>query len=284
MQRRIGQLVDKIRKRTSNNDSQSNVTDDEIIDSVNDAQEALMEVIIGNFGMRIFRKTYSFSLVADQYEYDFPVDLYDNGMIEMVQYTTASNPTEHNYSRIRPITPQETDLITGWYVRNGKIFIPFSTGTVRLTYIGKPTAVDLRRGKVKTVVAGSITIEDHETDNDLDSDDWITVVDRDGTIKQSAIYKTSFDKATGILLTDTTLTNVAADDYVVLGKKNSSHSEFTDRFERYLKTYANIDLYISDSSEDFTRESQKLAKMETGIADMAFMDNADILEPALTDI
>ena len=104
MQRRIGLLIDKIRKRTGNSGSSSNVTDDEIIDSLNDAQERLIELIVGSFGTRMLRKTHTFQLSSSNYEYDLPVDLFDDGFIENVQFTTNPNPQEQSWTRLSAIS------------------------------------------------------------------------------------------------------------------------------------------------------------------------------------
>lgn len=282
MQRHIGQLVDKIRKRTSNNGSQSNLTDDEIIDSLNEAQEALMEIILGSFGQRLFRTTYEFNLQSGVKEYDLPPDMYDDGFIEKVEFTSYPFPTERSWTRIEPIQPHESDLTSGWLIRNGKFFCDYGAGSIRLWYMGKPINVDIRRGKISAFGANYIDVSDYDITSELDTDDWLTIVDRIGTVIQSSIYKTAFNKTTGRITIDTALAStVAVDQYVVLGKKTSSHSGFSDRFERYLRTFACVDLSIFDSSGDITQESAKLAKLEEGIKDLAFMDNIDIYRPQI---
>ena len=77
MDRRVTQLIKKIRQRTGNYQSGSNITDDEIIDSINDAQESLTSIILSNFNRELFRKTDLLSLVSDQYEYSLPDDIYE---------------------------------------------------------------------------------------------------------------------------------------------------------------------------------------------------------------
>lgn len=284
MQRRIEQLISKVRKRTSNNGSSSNITDDEIVDSINEAQEALMEIIISNFGMRSFRKTSQFNLQSGVYEYDLPADLYDNGFIEKIEFSSSVSPTEQNWTTLNPIQPNESNIVEGYLIRNGKLTVQFGFGSIRIWYIGKPVYIDKRRGKVSEIGANYIKIQDFDQSNDLSADDWVTCVDNDGTIKQDSIYKESFNVLSGKIATNTILTNVEIGDYIVLGKKASSHSELRDRFERYLRTWAVTDLSIFDSSEDFNKEAAKLKVLEASIADIAFHDSADVYEPALTDV
>lgn len=280
MDRRVTQLIKKIRQRTGNYESGSNITDDEIIDSINDAQESLTELLMGAFNRDLFRKTDLLTLVSDQYEYSFPDDIYDNNF-EMMEHSTSANPQEYDWSRVRPIHPHEKNLVVGYYIRNGKLVFPYDSGTARRYYIGKPVRVDKRRGDITSL--SPLTIANFDTDEDLSSDDFISIVDKDGVIKAYNIYITNFNSVTGVITTTSDLTGASIGDYVVMGKKSSSHSEFSNKFERYLRTFPAVDLEMHDSNTDFQLDSAKLQKMEDGISDQAYDSRSDIFEVAMID-
>ena len=280
MDRRVTQLIKKIRQRTGNYDSGSNITDDEIIDALNDAQERLQSIIMGAFNQELFRKTDTVSLVSEQYEYDLPVDIF-NENFEMIEHTTNTTAGEFGYSRLNPIHPQEKNLVIGYYIRNGKIVSPYSSGTLRRFYIGKPVQIDKRRGIITSL--SPLTISGHDSDEALDSDDWITIVDTLGEIKTHSIFITGFNNGTGVISTTNALTGASVDDYVVMGKKRSSHSEYKNNFERYLKAYVSVDLEIHDSNTDFQADSAKMTKFEEEIADMSFGSQSDIFDIAVTE-
>lgn len=262
------------------------ITDEEVLQFINDAQDRLQTLICGaNSTSKPFVVEKEITGVAEQEEYSLNDRLFYNKEIELVEYSTSGSNTDYyplalvsQFNRdSNPGTPY------GYYKRFGKIYLvpppDTSNGSLRVLYERQLDDLDIRRGTI-TVVTGltsttftSITLDtdaDESSTPSLSTIDYICVCDKYGAVTARNIPVESYDTS-GNVLTPTsahvfdTDETIEVGSYVTFHKYTTTHSGLTDECERYLVQYAWEQIALRDSAEDYNRIKMMREVMEGDI-------------------
>lgn len=312
MSRRIDRLISHIRKVSENDteNSTTDITDNEIIEFINEGQHRIQARIIAQFP-RVFVKESEIDSVADQEEYSLPSDVFLASRVISVEYTTdtGSDPT---FYKLKPGYERNrmSDLsgVPEYYIRRDKLddntasilLSPKpdnSSGTIRVTYIQAIDEMDKRRGIISAVTTSATQLTaltlDVSGDPPIDSDaledfDHICIVDKLGNIKMRNVQFDSVNTSTGVVTltsshTFTSGETASVSNYVVGGKDRTTHSRFPRNIERYLIQFAVWKIFKRDSSTDATDQLSEVMAIESDIIE-SFQDiQEDIYEIAIID-
>lgn len=284
--RRVEHLIRAIRRHTDNetNGSDSGLSDEEYIQFLNDAQDHLYREINKTY-RKIFTTSSKFPSVANQEEYDTPIDMFQTSIVSLEYSPTGQEKDYYPLQRrelIEQVSAPGVPLAYG--VRGQKIVvncIPQSaiTNAFRIKYNKALPRLDKRRTVVKSATAvGTVTALTLEPTNaafnylNYLENDYLTTVDFDGTIKCTAIGYGSVAVGTGVVTlqgTKTLLTGetVVAGQYVCLGKRATTHSQLLDDCEGFLIAWGVWKGLKRDSSSDSVLQNQELAVMQQSIID-----------------
>lgn len=294
MSRRVDLLINHIRSITENSttNSTTDITDNEIIEFINEAQHRIQAKILAQHP-RVFIKETTISSVAEQEEYSLPADVFLGSRVVAVEYTddTGSDPT---YTKLAPgYLRDRSSGVSGFpsiYIRRDKLNSDVgtillspkpstSTGTIRVTYIQAIDELDIRRGVVSAVTDSGTQITALTLDvsgdppidsTDLGDNDYICIVSKTGTIKMRNIQFNSINTSTGVVTLTASHTydtgeSITVGDFIVGGKNTTSHSRLPKNLERYLIEFAAWKIFKRDSSVDASEQLQELLAIEQDI-------------------
>lgn len=277
-----------VSRNTLNPDSTYSISDDEILRYLNDAQDRMQNLISSQKNIaRIFATQQIISLVANQEGYSVPDRVLLNKQIEMVEFSNSGLVTD--YVPLRKLEMFNRSTYTnnypwGYYKRGGQIFLvnmpSVSSGTLRITYERTLDDLDIPRGVISSITTGTSTdfaaLVFDSTANAYESTtpgwsniQYCSIVDANGVRKAFNIPVGSYNTGTntmtptGSLFTYTSNdVQVAVGDVAVFNKYTTTFSQLPDECERYLIHSAALDLFAKDSSVDYAKEADKVAKIE----------------------
>lgn len=294
--RYVGEYIDQIRRTANVLDSSSTngVSSTEIVQYIDEGQSRLQSRISSRFPTT-FEFQATFSPVANQEEYDFPSNVYTGSRIKMLEYSPTGNARDYYPLRQAIILDRSNVSVnypSHYIIRGSKILITptinNSTGTFRVVYERQLPRLDIRRGKVSSAANSGGYYTTITLDGAFDNDDtelamaeYITVVDKHGTIIYSGISVDSYDSATDTITIDantapTSTGTIAAGNYVVLGKFSTTHSQLHEPCERYLISYGTWKTQKKDSNQDYQAQETELAAMENDIVETFSANERDI--------
>lgn len=253
MEKRLGLLVNHIRRVTGNEDL-TGVSDDEISRFLNDAQDRIQSIIVQNYKSTFLKRGY-IDTVFDEFDYSLAsiTDLYMGTRIRSID-VNITNQREENYSLVKPISHEERSTVFGWYLEDGRL--KFSrrlqkaqTNGIRITYTRKLKTLDIRRGQITSLAPLTVDTTTVRAGTDFEAD-YLTIVDRDGAQKVTEVINNGYTSGTGVISTTTDVTAAAVGDWVIYGKNSTTHSELDDTLERYLLEYGIARTVARDSSTD----------------------------------
>lgn len=299
---RLDVLLERIRRYTYNQQftdagalgSQIGLQTQTLVDLFNEAHTSLRGIIYNN-APSVFMKTTNIDLVADQESYTLPSDGLLGGNVISVEYkygdasgdyTKLDQANIHQRASNQTGTPQRYIHLDNTILVNP---VPTSAKTdgLRVTYEYRVRDIDVRRGKVSAVDDAnnptSITITD-KSHMDVAmaagaAPEYISVVDKDGVAKMDNIHVSAYDSGTGVLTVSVSASStesVAVNDYVVLGKTASSHSDYPDFCEPYLTEYVKASVMELDGHPLAGASNQKLRQYGLMVADAYADYNIDI--------
>lgn len=288
--RRVEHLIRAIRRHTDNesNGDDSGLSDEEFIQFLNDAQDDLYAEITKTY-RKVFTTSTKFNSVANQEEYDVPSDIFQTGVVSL-EYSHTGNEKDYYPLQRRELIEQASipGVPLAYMIRGSKIIAdPYPQSSVtnafRIKYNKALPRLDKRRSAVKAVTvsgAGVITALTLEPTysgynaNHYLENDYLTAVDFDGTVKCTAIGFSRITALTGAISftgapAKTLLTGeaIAIGDYVLLGKRATTHSQLLDDCERYLIAYSVWKALRRDESQSSQLQAQELAMMKQLIVD-----------------
>lgn len=280
--RRVEHLINDIRFNSNQLDT-NRFSDIRLLKLLNNAQRAIQNALFtSDMSDHILKKTALIDTIADQEEYDLPTDIYAHSSISTVK--RAINSSNSSYVVLNQISDKETRNQMGYTVFNDKLIIsPIPnvsiTSGIKVFYQRKLPTLSIRIGQIDSYISGtSITLKSGYSNATIgDFDDYITVVDSNGTIKQSGIKFTTY--ASGVISTSDSLTSIAADDYVVLGEYATSHPQIPDPCEDLLTSHVERSIYAVDSSSDVQFSSEEMAM----IRDLFQKKDHDVKHPVIID-
>lgn len=254
-----------------------------------DAQRELQSMIVTNDANgKWFIKTATQDLVYAQEAYDLPTDIFALSYVLDVA-RAMSQGVDQVYWPLRLLTDKELRRELGYVLSNNQVLmtplptVNLSSG-LRIKYVKQLPTLSIRVGLVSALSSGvSITVSGAIQEAITAYDDFVTVVDINGVIKQSNIRMTGYNQGTGVISTNTVLTAVATGDYVVVGRLATDHSELPDVCEGVLTGMVEKAIQRIDASQEFNwadlvTQEQKLAVLK--VVQGAQHDN---MYPPITD-
>ena len=298
--RRVKYLLTQIRRHSENEgtvSSTAGLSDDELIQYLNDAQEHLQHEIEG-VNQDWFAKEIQIDVVGSQEAYTLPIDTYLDQNIISVEFSLTGNAQDYWKLKKAPYQKRETSLVsfspTQYLLKGNQILlnpIPEAsiTNGLRIVYSRRLPRLDKRRGLLDavTVSSGEVTalsldVTDY-TDYFADAsafssssiliDDKFCVVGSDGTVKAKGIPITAINESTGnatitSYTPDSTSETAAVGDYLVAGEFSTSHSEFPETCEKYLIHWVVWQILERDGNyREAQLQAARLEKIEMAILD-----------------
>lgn len=294
--RRLERLIAQVRRLTDNEefdndpDNPLGITTQEIAEYLNDAQ-ANIQASISLQHPKIFVKTETTDIVANQELYDLPTDLYLDGRLIDVA-AKFSNQSRDYYSlkkkHIKTRLPDVESSVPESYIRIGNqialqpVASQARTDGIRFTYQRKLPALAFRIGQVSaTQTSGSdltrIDLNASPTktqdadlptlaDQYVDQFDEICVIDKNGNITAKGIPVSTFDSDNLYINVEEghalgATESIAVGSYIVGGANATTHSELPDTCERYLIAYAAWKVLKADSMVDSRDQERELGLM-----------------------
>ena len=281
--RRVEDLIDEIRKATENelptagDVTLGGLTDESIVHLLNRSQERLFSRLMLKYPTN-FIKIASQNVTNGTEAYTLGTDNFLDSQIISVEWMYNDST---DFKRLGKATFHSRYTDTNgdplWYiVQNNTILlnpIPDETKTngLRITYYRMPRTIDKRRGYITTATKSgttltSLTMADPSTllakDADLDvagnavltEVDYICIVDKDGASILDGIAVDSYNTSTRVLTMSSGVTTAIAaatlqNNYIVMGKSATSHSEFPENYERYLTAYVEQAILRRDGND-----------------------------------
>jgi hypothetical protein len=299
---RLDLLIERIRRYTATQSytdaaalaSQIGVQTQTMVDLFNEAQHAAHGIIFAS-APDIFIKTETQDITADTESYNMPSDAFLGANIISVEYKYGDGTNDYikldkKDSHMRGpgsgtpnsyIQHHDTILLSP---------IPATAVTdgLRITYEYRLPELDVRRGKVSAVDDGSnptsITITDNTSaDYMLGANapaEYITVVDKDGNIQMDEIAVSAYNSSTGVITCSVSAAAseaVAVDDYVVIGKRATTHSVLPSFCEAFLVKYVEHSVLELLGHPGANNAAAKLGQLQFQLADVFSNYNTDIM-------
>lgn len=280
-----------ISRNNANADGTLSISDNEVIQYLNDAQDRMQNLISARKNVaKIFVTQQIISVVANQEAYSIPDRVLLNKQIENVEFSATGSLSD--YVRLEKLNFINRDTNTssypqGYFKRGGQIFLQptpsTSTGTIRVTYERDLDDLDIPRAGITTITSGTATqfatITLDATANTYETTtpgfstiQYVSIVDALGARKCFNILVGGYVTATNILTPSPTPfiysaldSALATTDVVVFNKYTTTFSQLPDSCERYLIHSAAAELLHRDSSEDYSREKDNVSEMEEDI-------------------
>ncbi len=314
--RRTDQLIDQVRRYlgqqsftdSKTNSAQIGLQTRTILDLLNEAQNVAHGIIYAN-APAYFVKTDTIDIAADTESYTLPTDAFVGANIISVEYKYGSDAGD--YRKLTKLNPHERDSsVEGtpyYYVqhKNNILLNPVPTTAVtsgiRVTYEYRLPDLDIRRDKISAVdsttnptsVTGDASLVN--TSNVIfasgDAYEYLTVIDKDGNIQMDEIAVTTYTEGTqgsaastyAVTVSASASEAVAVNDYIVAGRRATTHSELPDFAESFLITYVQHAIMQMIGHPMLQSEANKLANLTSQLADVMADWNADIMHIPRTD-
>ena len=291
--RRTDQLILASRRATENQEytATAGVQDEEFIQYLNDGQEEIQSLINSSFP-RVLMKEGVIQVVQNQEGYSLPRDVFLGTRLDYVEYSPTGLSADY-YTLKKGSLKERLNGPSGnpsFYIRrNSQLLIqpiPQQAGLLRVNYQQAIPKLDTRRGQVSSVVLSGNTISSLtlDTSQEIDSDallseNFITVVDKNGLVKMRSIPVTAINTTTGDVTVDPSFVfetgeTITAGDYVLRGTYSTTNSYLPEITEKYLLEYCNLRILVRDSSTDASNVQGILAKVQQTLqANFADPDN-----------
>lgn len=292
--RRVDALITAARtisRNSANADGTYAITDNEILQYLNDAQDRMQNLISTQKNIaKIFTAEKIISIVGNQEAYTIPDRLLLNKQIENVEFSATGNVSDYVRLEKCDMFNRDTNTTTypsRYYKRGGQIFLQptpsTSTGSLRVIYERDLDDLDIPRAVITVVTNGTSTQFDTLTFSTLaDSYEsttpgwsniqYFSVVDSNGARRCFNVLAGSYNTGTNVMTPSPSPFVFSAYDSVpqvgdtcVFNKYTTTFSQLPDACERYLIHYAAAELFHRDSSNDHSKEADILAQIETDI-------------------
>jgi hypothetical protein len=276
--RRLDLLITQSRKNTGNENftETTGISDEQHIEAANHGQEYIQSIVSTIF-TDLFQVEKIIDTTPNESDYDIPADALLGTRIDLVEYSPTGN--ESDYYNVNKGNKREKlsgiSSTPSFYIRRNKTISlqpqpSQSSGKLRITYQQALPKLDIRRGTVlsSTTSGSSLTslvldFTQQIDDTELLEENYITVVNKLGEIQMAGIPISAIDTTTGVVTIDAGFTfedgeTISVGDYVLRGKRSTTHSELADTFERFLLAYTNWKVFKIDSSQDSVEAQEEL--------------------------
>jgi hypothetical protein len=281
----------RISRNLPNDSGDKAISDDECLIYLNDAQDRLQHLISSKKNIaKIFSTQQIIDIVAGQESYAIEDRLLLNKQIDMVEYSVDG--TQGNYVLLKKVELFNRDTNSSmypwsYYKLGGEIYLQplpsVSQGTIRVTYERELDDLDIPRGLVSSISGTSTGFTTITLDSSADAYEsttpgwtniqWCCVVDTYGARKCYNIGNGGYNTGTNVLdpsgvvpFPYTSLdSQISIDDVLVFNRYTTTFSQLPDTCERYLIHYLAMELLNRDSSNDYSKQVDRVAAMENDI-------------------
>lgn len=314
--RRTDVLINQARlisRNTANADGTKAISDDEILQYLNDAQDRIQNLISARKNIaKIFVTQQIVALVASQEAYSISDRVLLNKQIEQVEF--SYDGAVANYVVLEKLNFFNRDTNTSnypWgYIKRGNQILLQPTpsvagGYIRVTYERDLDDLDIPRGTISTITGGTATqfttvtmigtpADTYETTTPgWSTQQYCSFVDALGARKCFNVLISSYNTGTNIVtpspspFTYTSLDSaLTVGDTAVFNKYTTTFSQLPDSCERYLIHYAATELIGRDSSNDLSKfedtrdsiEEDILKTLAAQTSEVQFVPQADRFE------
>ena len=280
--RQTSDLITAIRtisRNSANSDGTFAITDAEIVQYLNDAQDRLQNLLCCTKNIaKIFVTEKIIPLVAAQEAYSVSDRVLLNKQFEYVEYSATGLVGDYIRLKKYDYFNRDTNSTTypqGYFKRGGQIMLQptpsTAQGALRISYERELDDLSLRCGTVTTATLTQLDIADVVVAALPNPNDVICVVDVYGNrlatnipVTMYAGGTTSTADITPYLATGKVIGDLVG-GYVTTGRFSTAISNLPDNCERYLIHYPAAELFHRDSSQDFAKESEIVSQIETDI-------------------
>ena len=286
--RRVQLLINDIRFNTNNTDD-NRISDMRLVKFFNDAQDAIQAIVFMN---DTDAKHFSVETFIDlQYgveKYTLPSDIYANNSINSVARKVNEGSSTF-FTPLRKTSEKERRKGMSYSVIGNQIVLsPLPKinllNGIRLNYIQKLPKLSQRIGKIKSLSSGTSVTIDILSEGDISLfEDHFCIVDRFGVIKDSGLLIDSYNENTGKITTSSTIVNGAIGDYVVIGKRATSHAQLPENTEALLTSFVERRIQLVDSSSDINNADLFTEKEKELIIGLYSKNDHDAKYPTIVD-
>lgn len=280
--RTVDALITAIRTITRNGanpDGSKSIPDSEIVQYINDAQDRIQNLISATKNIaKIFSSQVILNVVGNQEDYTITDRVLLNKQLEYVEF--SYDGLSQNYIRLEKLNYFNRDSYPsnypyGYIKTGGNIKlcpVPSSTqGTLRITFEQELDDLAPKCGDVFSATDSQIVIINVNNDVVPTTSDYVCITDTLGQRLALNIPVSLFAPNT---ITGTTISSYLVNGatlaslvggYLTTGRYSTCVSKAPDTCERYLVHYAATELFHRDSSNDFEKEANFLAQIESDI-------------------
>jgi hypothetical protein len=268
--RRLELLIASARSESLNREYSTSIgiPQDDFVRWANEAQDRAFSEI-NKTHPKYFTAEKIITAVANQEAYSLPAAAFI-GQMELVEYSYDSS--EANYRRLEQLKlPERMSNPSGhpaYYISRNAGFLSAPApaaagGSFRVTYIRKPKRLDIRRGGItsRTFSAPTLTaltlanITTLDPSDQINSNNYLSVVDRNGSQVMAGIEYDSVSTGTGVVtITGSSFTaqtgeTITTSNYVVIGQDAANLSDLPDLCDRYILKWMVYKAFERDGSQ-----------------------------------
>ena len=299
--RRVDYIITDIRRisrNEANPDGTLAITDEEVLQYINDAQDRLQGLICAQRSTaRLFVTEAIIPAVANQDGYSIPDRVFYNKGFQQIEFSASGAITDYVKLNKLSIFNRDTNSSTapnGYYIQFNKFYpvllTSTSAGSFRVLYERTLDDIDKRRGGIDVVTGTypnytSVTLDstaDETSTPNLNTIDYVSICDQDGNPKAYKIPIDNYNAGLGVLnfragYAAGATESISVGDHVVFGQYATTHSKLPDECERYLIHYAVDKLLHKDSSDDMDAQVAKLELIEKDILKAIATQTAEVV-------
>lgn len=290
--RRADELITAARiisRNAANADGTYSISDDEILQYLNDGQDRLQNLLSATKNVaKIFVTDLSIPLVAGQEAYTVADRVLLNKQIELVEFSYSG--LQSDYTPLEKLNfidrdTTTTNFVQGYIKRGNQLLLQptpaVSQGVLRVSFERELDDLDTVRARVNGTPSGTDIDLTHSTGAPSAANEakfvagrYICITSATGVVLLRNGVIASYNATTDVLTlaanVSTYLVGAAtlaslADGYLSVGQYTTVQSLLPDNCERYLVHYAAAELFRKDSSNDYKNEISLLGEIENDI-------------------
>lgn len=290
---RADHIIRTARSRSGNKNYSRNqgVQQRDFVQFLNDAQARIYNLILQTRSSLYQKQAFGDTTANSPYVQLPDEDIYLGHNVVAALYSHNGNPI--NYSPLELRTVRQEVSVAGYpnsyfLLDDQLVLSPYpSSGVqraVKLTYQKIIPSLDIRRatiedtdinlGVYKLLLTAGTFLDESVDDLTGGWVDYVTAVDRDGTVTLAGMRAISYDTATRYLTVElpATMTNqefndATIDNYLVFGKNATTNSQLPEICERYLTEYTVMRAQMGDGNKESVDTSPILMAIEKEIVD-----------------
>lgn len=233
-------MINDVREQTDNRDV-NGIKDKEIVRYFNDGIKTIQAMIFKNNPLcSYYQKPKEYAPLLSSREYALPDDCYAENAVSLVSMYNNNGYSNDYWTPVDRVWPEDGGAFFGWFTRNKTLYFSGDkdrtlTQKIQVWYFNRLPRFDKAWATVVSKAGQVITIGNIDTEM-FTIDRYISILSSvDGSVKVAGL---SYKKTTATTITVVgDLTNVAADDFVVMGKFTLMTLEMPEECEPYLMDY-----------------------------------------------